>query len=193
MAQRILGMGDVVALATEAIEKFDQEETERIQKKMMKGELTLDDFMAQMGQIKRLGPMNKVLGMIPGMGDLARAGSMAGPEMENMMSQMRAIYDSMTKQERRKPEMLDGARRRRVAAGSGTSPAEIGQFVKQFETMRGLTKSMAGAGLGGMKRMIGGLMGGGLAQMAQTGAPAVRPKGSSWQDKKDRNKKKRRR
>ena len=195
MAQRILGMGDVVALATEAIEKFDQEETERIQKKMMKGDLTLDDFMSQMSQIKRLGPMSKVLGMIPGMGELARTGSMAGPEMEKMMSQMRAIYDSMTKAERKKPDSLDGARRRRVASGSGTSAADVGQFVKQFETMRGLTKSMAGAGMGGMKRMIGGLMGGGLNRMAAAGAgaPALRTKGSSWQEKKDRNKKKRRR
>ena len=192
MAQRILGMGDVVALATEAIEKFDQEETERIQKKMMKGELTLDDFMAQMNQIKRLGPMSKVLGMIPGMGELARSGSMAGPEMEKMMTQMRAIYDSMSKQERKKPESLDISRRRRVSAGSGTEPKDVGQFVKQFETMRGLTKQVAGSGMGGMKKLMGGLMGGGLAQMAGAGAPRLKTKGSGHMEKKDRNKKKRR-
>ncbi len=195
MAQRILGMGDVVALATEAIEKFDQEETERIQKKMMKGELTLDDFMSQMHQIKRLGPMSKVLGMIPGMGDLARAGSMAGPEMERMMTQMRAIYDSMSREERKKPELLDGARRRRVAGGSGTAPTDVGQFVKQFETMRGLTKSMAGGGLGGMKRLMGGLMGGGLSGMAAAGGTpgSLRTKGTTKMEKKDRNKKRKRR
>ena len=194
MAQRILGMGDVVALATEAMEKFDQDETERIQKKMMKGELTLDDFMSQMQQIKRLGPMSKVMGMIPGMGEMARAGSMAGPQMESMMTQMRAVYDSMSLGERKKPDVLDGQRRRRVAGGSGTAPADVAQFVKQFETMRGLTKQMAGGGLGGMKKLVGGLMGGGLAGMAGArGAPALKAKGGTHMEKKDRNKKKKRR
>ena len=194
MAQRILGMGDVVALATEAMEKFDQEETERIQKKMMKGELTLDDFMSQMQQIKKLGSMSKVMGMIPGMSQLAKTGSMAGPEMEKMMTQMRSIYDSMSKEERRKVELLDGSRRRRIAQGSGHEPTEVGQFVKQFETMRGLTKSMAGSGMGGMKRLMGGLMGGGLSGMASArGGPGLRTKGTTVMAKKDRNKKKKRR
>jgi signal recognition particle subunit SRP54 len=194
MAQRILGMGDVVALATEAMEKFDQDETERIQQKMMKGELTLDDFMSQMQQIKKLGSMSKVMGMIPGMSQLAKAGSMAGPEMENMMTQMRAIYDSMSKQERRKPDLLEGSRRRRIAQGSGNEPTDVSQFVKQFETMRGLTKSMAGSGMGGMKRLMGGLMGGGLTGMANArGGPGLSTKGSTVMQKKDRNKKKKRR
>ena len=197
MAQRILGMGDVVALATEAMEKFDEEETERIQAKMMKGELTLDDFMSQMEQIKKLGSMNKVLGMIPGMSQLAKAGSMAGPEMENMMTRMRAMYDSMTKEERRRPATLDQQRRRRVAGGSGTTAPDVNQFMKQFDAMRGMTKQMAGGGMGRMKSLVGGLMGGGLSGMAgagaRTGGNPFKTKGSTKQQKKNRNKKGKRR
>src|SRR6185295_3369704 len=99
MAQRILGMGDVVGLVSEAMEKFDQEETARLQAKMEKGEFTLDDFMAQMSQVKKLGPMSKVMGMMPGMGEMSKQMNMGDGDVEKQMGRMRAIYDSMNKKE----------------------------------------------------------------------------------------------
>jgi signal recognition particle subunit SRP54 len=191
-AQRILGAGDLMGLVEQVKDKLDEEELERQQEKMMKGELTLDDFMKQMGQIKKLGSMSKVMGMIPGMGDLAKASSMAGPEMEGMMGRMRAMYDSMTPAERTRPSMIEHGRRRRVAGGSGTQPADVNQFLKQFDAMRGLTKQMAGGGVGRMRSLVGGLMGGGLGGMAQSGG-GLKTKGSTRMQKKDRNKKKGRR
>ena len=186
VAQRILGAGDLMGLVEQVKDKLDEEELAKQQEKMMKGELTLDDFMAQMGQIRKLGSMSKVMGMIPGMGDLAKASSMAGPEMEGMMTGMRAMYDSMTPAERRRPGVIEHGRRRRVARGSGKEPAEVGQFLKQFEAMRGLTKQMSGGGVGRMRSLVGGLMGGGLGGMAAAGG-GIKVKGGTRQQKKDRN------
>ena len=191
-AQRILGAGDLMGLVEQVKDKLDEEELQRQQEKMMKGELTLDDFMSQMNQIRKLGSMSKVMGMIPGMGELAKASSMAGPEMEGMMGRMRAMYDSMTPAERRKPGMIEHGRRRRVAGGSGTQPQDVSQFLKQFEAMRGLTKTMSGGGVGRMRSMVGGLMSGGIGGMAQAGG-GLRTKGTTRMAKKDRNKKARRR
>src|SRR3954447_22230454 len=100
MAQRILGMGDILGLVNEAMTKFDQDETARLQQKMEKGQFTLDDFMSQMGQVKKLGPMNKVMGMIPGMSDLTKNMGMNEGDVESQMGRMRAIYDSMSRKER---------------------------------------------------------------------------------------------
>src|SRR5215831_12114770 len=94
MAQRILGMGDIVGLVSEAMEKFDQEETAKLQAKMEKGEFTLDDFMSQMSQIKKLGPMSKVMGMIPGMSELSKQVNTNDGDVEKQLVRMRAIYDS---------------------------------------------------------------------------------------------------
>src|SRR5438046_4530933 len=105
MAQRILGMGDIVGLVSEAMEKFDQEETAKLQAKMEKGEFTLDDFIAQMSQVKKLGPMGKVMGMIPGMSELTKQLGHDGEGVEHQMGRMRAIYDSMTRKERQKPDV----------------------------------------------------------------------------------------
>src|SRR5215213_5229084 len=110
MAQRILGMGDVVGLVTEAMEKFDQDELLRQQEKLEKGQFTLDDFMSQMGQVNKLGPMSKVMGMIPGMSELTKNMGMNEGEVEGQMGRMRAIYDSMTKKERANTDVLDGNR-----------------------------------------------------------------------------------
>jgi signal recognition particle subunit SRP54 len=196
-AQRILGAGDLMGLVEQVKDKLDEDELQRQQEKMLKGELTLDDFMSQMGQIRKLGSMSKVMGMLPGMSELAKASSMAGPEMEQMMGRMRSMYDSMNKEERRKPAVLEHSRRRRVARGSGRDPADVAQFMKQFEAMRGMTKQMTGGGMGRMKSLVGGLMGGGLGGMAaagrQTGGNPFKTKGSTRMQKKDRNRKKSRR
>src|SRR3954469_19636862 len=102
MAQRILGMGDVVGLVTEAMTKFDQDEIAKQQEKLEKGQFTLDDFMSQMGQVQKLGPMSKVMGMIPGMSEMTKNMNMGGEDVERQMGRMRAIYDSMSAKERKK-------------------------------------------------------------------------------------------
>src|SRR4051795_9673996 len=154
MAQRILGMGDILGLVKEAYEKFDADETARLQAKMEKGEFTLDDFMAQMTQIRKLGPMTKIMGMIPGMGDMMKNMGQGEGEVEGQLNRMRAIYDSMNRKERHNPDLLDGPRRRRVATGAGVQPQEVSAFIKQFTTARDMMRAVGGMGmLGKMKLM----------------------------------------
>lgn len=198
MAQRILGMGDIVGLVTDAMEKFDQEETARLTEKMQKGTFTLDDFMAQMGQVKKLGPMGKVMSMIPGMSELSKMGGMGEADIDRQMGRMRAIYDSMNKTERADTDVVDGARRRRIARGAGVELSEVGQFIKQFEQSRDMMRAFSGMGMLGKLRTMKSLMsGGGLAGLAglggNGGGPLLRTKKSGFMEKKDRNKKKRRR
>ncbi|HLL90528.1 MAG TPA: signal recognition particle protein [Tepidisphaeraceae bacterium] len=192
MAQRILGMGDVVGLVNEAMEKFDVEQTAKLQEKMEKGQFTLDDFMQQMGQVRKLGPMGKIMGMIPGMSDLSRQLGQNEGVIEGQMGKMQAIYNSMTKAERKKVDSIEHQRRRRIAQGAGVQPADVSQFVKQFEMARDAMKAFTGMGAGGKLRTMKAIMGGGLGAMGQPGGPMLRTKGSGHMEKKDRNKKKRR-
>src|SRR3954464_2097292 len=192
MAQRILGMGDIVGLVSEAMEKFDQEETAKLQAKMEKGEFTLDDFMSQMGQVKRLGPMDKVIGMIPGMSEMSKNMNMGEGEVEKQMGRMRAIYDSMNKKERKKPDSLDGPRRRRIARGAGVDVTEVGQFMKQFEMTRDMMRAVGGMGMMGRLKMMQALASGKLSNLGAPGGPMLKTKKGGWQAPKDRNKKKRR-
>lgn len=189
MAQRILGMGDILGLVKEAYEKFDADETAKLQEKMEKGEFTLDDFVQQMTQVRKLGPMNKIMGMIPGMNELTKQIPMGEGAVEGEMNRMRAIYDSMTRQERKKPDMLDGMRRRRIAAGAGVDVTEVGKFMKQFEMSRDMMRAVGGMGMMGKLKLMKGLMGGGLAGLGAPGGPLIRTKKSGWQAPKDRNKK----
>jgi signal recognition particle subunit SRP54 len=193
MAQRILGMGDIVGLVTEAMEKFDQEEQAKLQAKMEKGTFTLDDFMSQMTQIKRLGPMSKVIGMIPGMDQLTKQFGQGEGEIEGQMSRMKAIYDSMNRKERANPDLLDGPRRRRIARGAGVDVQEVGQFMKQFEMSRSMMRAVGGMGMMGKLKLMKGLMGGGLSGLGTPGGPMIKTKKSGYMEKKDRNKKKKRR
>jgi signal recognition particle subunit SRP54 len=193
MAQRILGMGDIVGLVSEAMEKFDAEETTRLQAKMEKGEFTLDDFIAQMTQVKKLGPMGKVMGMIPGMSELIKNANMNDGDVEREMVRMQAIYNSMTRVERKKPELLDGLRRRRIAAGAGVQVAEVGKFMKQFENSRDMMRAVGGMGMVGKMKLMKNLMSGGLSGLGMPGGPMMRTKKSGWMAPKDRNKKKKRR
>jgi signal recognition particle subunit SRP54 len=193
MAQRILGMGDVVGLVTEAMEKFDQDEQARLQAKLEKGEFTLDDFMGQMGQIKRLGPMGKVMGMIPGMSELTKQIGMGEGDVDKQMVRMRAIYDSMSKRERAKPDSLDGPRRRRIARGAGVDLNEVSQFMKQFEMSRDMMRAVGGMGMMGKLKLMRHLMSGNLSGLGMPGGPMIKTKKSGYMEKKDRNKKKKRR
>src|SRR2546429_6578462 len=118
MAQRMLGMGATLGLVKEAHGKFDADETAKLQAKMEKGTFTLDDFMAQMTQIRKLGPMGKIMGMIPGMSELTKQMGQGEGDVENQLTNMRAIYDSMNRKERTNPDVLDGPRRRRIATGA---------------------------------------------------------------------------
>jgi signal recognition particle subunit SRP54 len=191
MASRILGMGDIVGLVTEAQEKFDVEQTAKLQEKMAKGQFTLDDFMGQMNMIRKLGPMRQVMGMIPGMNQLA--GALGDGEVEGQMGKMQAIYNSMNKKERNNPDILDAGRRRRVARGAGVDVNEVGQFIKQFNTTRDVMKAVGGMGVRGKMGLMKNLMSGNLNSLGMPGGPMLKVKKSGFMEKKDRNKKKKRR
>jgi signal recognition particle subunit SRP54 len=193
MAQRILGMGDIVGLVTEAMDKFDVEETAKLQAKMEKGTFTLDDFMAQITQVKKLGPMGKVMGMIPGMSEMSKNMNMGEGEVEKQMGRMRAIYDSMNKKERKNPDVLDGPRRRRIATGAGVDVNEVGQFMKQFTMTRDMMRAVGGMGMMGRLKMMKALASGQLNSLGMPGGPQLKTKKSGWMAPKDRNKKKKRR
>src|SRR5437667_2409062 len=193
MAQRILGMGDIVGLVSEAMEKFDAEETAKLQEKMEKGQFTLDDFIAQMSQVKKLGPMGKVMGMIPGMSEMSKQMNMGEGDVEKQMGKMHAIYNSMNKKERKNPDLLDGPRRRRIARGAGVEVTEVGQFMKQFETTRDMMRAVGGMGMMGRLKMMKALASGQLSNLGMPGGPMLKTKRSAWQAPKDLNKKKKRR
>src|SRR5579872_3757351 len=144
MAGRILGMGDVLTLVEKAQREFDAEQMAAQQEKMRKGKFTLVDFRETMGQIKKLGPLQQVMKMIPGMGKIAEM--MNGDEMdpEQDLKQIEGIIDSMTPQERENPDIIDMGRRRRIAAGSGSEPADVNKLLKEFSAMAGMMQQMAG-------------------------------------------------
>ena len=153
MAGRILGQGDILTLVEKAQREFDEEEMLRQEERMKKGEFTLDDFKKQLGQIKKLGPMQKVMGMIPGMGNLTDAMGDVDPEQD--MKRLFGIIDSMTPDERRDPtKMIDQSRRRRIAAGSGVEPHEVNDLVKQFDAMSQMMTQMAGKGMRERMKMV---------------------------------------
>jgi len=192
MAQRILGMGDILALVEEAHKKFDQDEALKLQQKMQKGQFTLDDFMSQLGQVRKLGSMDRIMGMIPGMSEMTKAMKMGGADVEGEMGRMQAIYSSMTKKERINTDLLDGQRRRRIARGAGVDLNAVGQFMKQFETTRDMMRAVGGMGMMNKMKMMQALASGKLSNLGMPGGPMLRTKKSGHMDKKDRNKKKKR-
>uniref|UniRef100_UPI004047A792 signal recognition particle protein n=1 Tax=Roseivirga sp. TaxID=1964215 RepID=UPI004047A792 len=156
MASRILGMGDVVSLVEKAQQNFDEEETRKLNKKIRQNKFDFDDFLSQLEQIKKMGNIKDLLGMIPGMGK-----AMKGLDIDDdSFKPIESIIKSMTKAERANPDMIDGSRRKRIASGSGTSIQEVNNLMKQFGDMRKMMKTMnkmgggkrALANLGGMRR-----------------------------------------
>ena len=141
MASRILGMGDVLSFVEKAQSAFDEEEAEKIQKKIRRQEFTLQDFLDQMGKIRRMGSVKEIIGMIPGLQNMA-----GGEVDEGKMVRTEAIIRSMTDRERRRPEMLDGSRRRRIARGSGTSVQEVNELLRQFKQARRMMRAFSGGG-----------------------------------------------
>ncbi|MEZ7873760.1 MAG: signal recognition particle protein [Bacteroidales bacterium] len=142
IADRILGMGDVVSLVEKAQEQYDEEEARRLQKKLAKDQFTLEDFYSQIQQIKKMGNIKDLAAMIPGVGKAIKDVDMDN----NSFKSIEAIIQSMTKEEKNDPSVLNGNRRKRIAMGSGTSIAEVNRLVKQFEDMRKVMKSVAGGG-----------------------------------------------
>jgi signal recognition particle subunit SRP54 len=159
VASRILGMGDVLTLIERAQEHVDQEQAERAQRDLMAGHFDFQAYLEQMEQVRKMGPIGDLLGMIPGMGKLKTQGAPLPTERD--LDRVSAIIQSMTAQERRHPELLNASRKRRIAAGSGTRVEEVNQLVRSFEQMRQLFKQMGRAGRrkGGMGGLMGGLGG----------------------------------
>jgi signal recognition particle subunit SRP54 len=140
MASRILGMGDVLTLVERAQETVDLREAEAVARKLRRASFTLEDFKGQLQQMKKMGPVDQLLGMIPGLGRLKGAPEMDQHERE--LRRMEAIIDSMTIRERRNPDLLDASRRRRIAAGSGTTVAEVNRLVRQFAEAQKMMKQL---------------------------------------------------
>lgn len=144
LASRILGMGDIVTLVEKVQAQVDQETAERLEQKIRKAQFTLDDFLDQLQEVRKMGPLNQVLGMLPGMHRLPEDATVD----ERAVTRTEAIIRSMTAEERRKPGLINGSRRRRIAAGSGTTVQDVNRLLKQFEQMQRMMKTFSKAGRG---------------------------------------------
>ncbi|RUT24512.1 signal recognition particle protein [Asaia sp. W19] len=168
VAGRILGLGDIAGLVEKASETLDHEESERVAKKMMAGKFDLDDYASQLRQIGKMGSISGILGMLPGMGKLKD--KLGDQDLDtSIFKRHQAIISSMTKDERKTPSIIKASRKKRIAAGSGTTVQEVNKLLKQFDDMSTIMKRISKMGLGGMKQMLSGLMSG--------GAPGGRPGG----------------
>ncbi|MEK7217070.1 MAG: signal recognition particle protein, partial [Chloroflexota bacterium] len=154
LAQRILGMGDVLTLIERAQANIDQQKAEQWEKKLRTASFTLEDFLDQLQQVKKMGPLSQLLEMIPGMSSMAKKLPTAALD-DRQVHKVEAIIYSMTPRERRRPDILDGSRRRRIAKGSGTTPADVNQLLNQFSQMQKMLKQYGNmfSGKGGARRM----------------------------------------
>lgn len=149
MASRILGMGDVVSLVERAQEAIDIEKAQKLEKKLRRQEFTLEDFYDQLQQIKNMGPLEELIKMIPGMGGKNLAGMKVD---DGALVQVEAIINSMTLQERRRPNLINGSRRKRIAKGSGTTVQDVNKLLKQFQQMQKMVKRMSKFGMKGLPK-----------------------------------------
>jgi signal recognition particle subunit SRP54 len=152
LATRILGMGDMLSLIERAGDTVDRAEAERMSRKLVKGEFNLDDFLKQLQQIKKMGPIGQLLDMIPGMGRITK--DIAPDVTDKHMRRIEAIINSMTRDERYEPRILNGSRKRRIARGSGTTVQEVNDLLGEFRQMQRLMKQLSSGGRG----QRGGLM-----------------------------------
>jgi signal recognition particle subunit SRP54 len=152
MASRILGMGDVLSLIEKAQSNLDAEKARELEKKIRKQEFTLEDFLEQLSQVKSMGPLDQILGMIPGMGGARELKKMQQEIDPKELSRVEAIINSMTPAERRRPEIINGSRRKRIALGSGTRVQDVNRLLKQFEEIRRMMKQLTEAGFGKKKK-----------------------------------------
>ena len=154
LVSRLLGMGDVLSLIEKAEEAIDHDDAERLQEKIRRDEFTLEDFRDQLRTIRKMGPLESLVGMIPGMGNLKQLADNKPDEQQ--LVRVEAIINSMTPGERADFRVIDGSRRKRIARGSGTSVEEINRLLRQFQQMRKMLKSLgglSGGGKGAMKRL----------------------------------------
>lgn len=153
MAERILGMGDVVSLVERAQEQFDEQEARKIQKKIAKNQFGFDDFLSQIQQVKKMGNMKDLMGMIPGAGKMMKDVDID----DDSFKHIEAIIQSMTPEERAKPTLLNNSRKKRIGSGSGTSIQQVNQLMKQFNQMSKMMKMMQGGGGKKMMQMMKGM------------------------------------
>jgi signal recognition particle subunit SRP54 len=153
MADRILGMGDVVSLVERAQEQFDEEEAKKLQKKILKNKFDFNDFLNQIQQIKKMGNLKDLAGMIPGVGKAIRDVDID----DNAFKGVEAIIHSMTPKERSNPELLNTSRRRRIAKGSGTDIQEVNRLIKQFDQTCKMMKMVSGNKMAGMMSRMKGM------------------------------------
>jgi signal recognition particle subunit SRP54 len=156
MAQRILGMGDVVSLVEKAQEQFDQKQAEKLQKKIQSENFDLEDFLDQLNRLKKMGSMKDLIGMIPGVGRQVKDMDIE----EDAFKYIEAIIQSMTPEERQQPQLINGSRRRRIARGAGVEVREVNQLLKQFREMRKMMKTMTKLMGKGRSLDLGSMMGG---------------------------------
>ncbi len=149
MAQRILGMGDIASFVERAQEQYDKEEAQKLQKKIKKDQFDFDDFLSQLQQIRNMGNIKELMGMIPGMRDVVKNADID----EEQFDKIEVMIQSMTPEERKNPQLLNGSRRKRIAEGSGTSIQEVNQFIKQFGQMRKMMKKMQKMPKGGAQAL----------------------------------------
>ncbi|XAO71775.1 MAG: signal recognition particle protein [Acetobacteraceae bacterium] len=159
VAGRILGLGDIAGLVEKASETLDQEESERAAKKMLAGKFDLDDYASQIRQIGKLGSVSNILGMLPGIGKLKE--KVGDRDLDTtIFKRHQAIISSMTKAERKTPAIIKASRKKRIAAGSGTTVQEINKMLKQFDDMSTMMKRLNKMGLASVKQMLSGMMSG---------------------------------
>ena len=152
MADRILGMGDIVSLVERAQEQYDEAEAKRLQKKIQKNQFDFNDFMGQIAQIKKMGNLKDLAAMIPGVGKALKDIDID----DNAFKSIEAIIHSMTPQERTHPELLNSSRRQRIAKGSGTDIQEVNRLIKQFDQMRKMMKTVTSGKIPQMAQMMRG-------------------------------------
>jgi len=157
LASRILGMGDVLTLIERAEATFDQEQAEKLGRKLVEAKFDLEDFLEQLQQVKTMGPLSQILDLMPGMGGLAR--NISPEATDQQFKRIEAIILSMTPQERHNPRILNSSRKKRIARGSGTTVPEVNALLKQFRQMQQVMKQLhregGKGGLGGLMRMFG--------------------------------------
>ena len=184
MANRILGMGDVVSLVEKAQAAVTEEEAKRMQERLRKAEFGLDDFLTQIRQMRKMGPLKELLAMVPGLGSAMKD----MPIDEGELGAVEAIVCSMTAKERSNPDLIDSSRRRRIARGSGTEPQDVASLVKSFGQMKDMVRQMQGAGMfGGAKKAVSQQM----REINLFGGPMRKKRMRSERKKKDRKRRSR--
>jgi signal recognition particle subunit SRP54 len=173
MASRILGMGDVLSLIEKAEEEVERDDAAELERKIRKAQFTLEDFLKQMRQVRRMGPLNNLLGMLPGMGGAMKEMRQAKID-EGDLDRLEAIIISMTPEERARPELINGSRRKRIARGSGTTVQAVNQLVKQFDQMRKLLRQVAQGKMPTPEQLLGGAGGAARARGGAAGRQRYR-------------------